>query len=118
MTLRYHILKSDTREQGFAEFINLGWATIIDGRPIFTPPSWIDIIRTAAYSVVGEYDEEGETITPAITAEGAWYMISVQDVELPVFEDIEIVASWNYGEEIEMPEGVVTISPILSGATI
>jgi len=120
MTLRYFLLNAPSIEQGIADASAVGWVTVVDGQPTITPPAGCDLIPTTAYeaeAVNGEPDEYGDVpvIAEAVLAPGAWFLASIQDGEPPELIAPRIVASWGAGEPMPLPEGVVMISPVLSG---
>lgn len=115
MTLRYFLLSAPSQAQGVADAFAIGWVTVAEGQPNITPPPWCDLIVTTAFEVEAEYDEEGGITTEAALAPGAWFLASIQDGEPPALIEPRIVASWDAGEPVALPDGVVAISPILSG---
>ncbi|HEV7293105.1 MAG TPA: hypothetical protein VGN79_12370 [Devosia sp.] len=120
MTLRYFLLQAPSQEQGITDAAAVGWVTMVDGIPATTPPTWCDLIPTTAYeaqAVYGEPDAEGvpTVISEAVLAPGAWFIASIQDGEPPNLIEPRIVASWEAGEPVPMPDGVVALSPVLSG---
>jgi hypothetical protein len=120
---RYFLLHTRTEARGIVEAASVGWVTLQEGEPEITPPVWCDLIPTTAYAaeaVYGEPDAEGNPtlISPAVPAPGAWFIGSIQDGEPPAGIEPRIVAQCNAGEPLELPEGVVSLSPVLSGMTI
>lgn len=118
--LKYFLLQAPSQEQGITDAATVGWVTIVDGEPTTTPPTWCDLIPTTAYAaeaLYGEPDEDGNPtiISPAELAPGAWFLASIQDGEPPELIEPRIVALWDAGEPVPLPEGVVTLSPVLSG---
>lgn len=118
MTLRYFLLKAPSFAEGVADVKEVGWITVVNGKNTTTPPVWCDLIATKAYENEAIYDEEGNEIIPAIAAPGAWFLASIQNDEPPELIEPRIVSSWKVDEPMVLPEGVVAISPTLSGVII
>ena len=118
MTLQYFLLQAPTEATGIQDAAAVGWVTIVDGEPTTTPPTWCDLIATTAYANEAVYDEEGNITAEAELAPGAWFLASMQEGEPPFGVEPRIVASWDAGEPLPLPEGVAAISPVLSGVIL
>ena len=120
MTLRYFLLNAPSQEQGITDAAAIGWVTLVDGQPTVTAPTWCDLIPTTAYASEAVYGEPDAEVIPtlvqeAVLAPGAWFLASIQDGEPPNLIEPRIVASWDASETMVLPEGVVAVSPVLSG---
>jgi len=107
-----------TKATGIRDAAAVGRVTIVDGEPATTPPPWCDLILTTAFASEAVYDEEGNVTTPAKLAPGAWFLASIQGGEPPELIEPRIVARWSADEPMPLPEGVVAISPVLSGMVL